>query len=373
MGILDLRSIYVANGVGIVLLIILLYVSHTKILRDRTEDRIYSLMCFGVMLGCFFEAFSYTIDGKLFPGSIILNYIANTYLYSFNLLLPLAVIFYVDLGLYHNINRLKEKYKVQKIIAFIMILLNIINLFYPIIYDISANNEYSRRPLSYLFYVVIVYYFITTYMIERRYEKENGTRSFFNINAFLFPIILGTGLQFMFYGLSLAWLSSAIGLLGLYMMQQNELAYIDPLVDTYNRQYFNHVLSAWTNRKNSFSGVMLDIDRFKNINDTFGHSEGDRALKQVTDILKAARKNNELVFRFAGDEFVVLKRNETEEGMKSYLDEVERKLTEFNNGDHPYKLSLSYGVSYFEDEDIDLFLKDMDNKMYAMKSKHHKD
>ena len=141
MGILDLRSIYVANGVGIVLLIILLYVSHTKILRDRIEDRIYSLMCFGVMLGCFFEAFSYTIDGKLFPGSIILNYIANTYLYSFNLLLPLAVIFYVDLGLYHNINRLKDKYKVQKIIGLIMILLNIINLFYPIIYDINANNE----------------------------------------------------------------------------------------------------------------------------------------------------------------------------------------------------------------------------------------
>ena len=373
MGILDLRSIYVANGVGIVLLIILLYVSHTKILRDRTEDRIYSLMCFGVMLGCFFEAFSYTIDGKLFPGSIILNYIANTYLYSFNLLLPLAVIFYVDLGLYHNINRLKDKYKVQKIIGLIMILLNIINLFYPIIYDINANNEYSRRPLSYLFYVVIVFYFITTYMTEREYEKENGTRSFFNINAFLFPIILGTGLQFMFYGLSLAWLSSAIGLLGLYMMQQNELAYIDPLVETYNRQYFNHVLSAWTNHKNSFSGAMFDIDCFKDINDTFGHSEGDRALKQVTDILKAARKDNELVFRFAGDEFIVLKRNETEEGMKYYLDEVERKLAEYNNGDHPYKLSLSYGASYFEDEDIDLFLKDMDNKMYAMKSEHHKD
>ena len=370
---MDLRSIYVANGVGIILLIILLCVSHTKILRDRTEDRIYSLMCFGVMLGCFFEAFSYTIDGKIFPGSIILNYIANTYLYSFNLLLPLAVIFYVDLGLYHNVAHLKERYKPQKIIALIMISLNIVNLFYPIVYTISSDNVYSRRPLSYLFYVVIVYYFITTYMTERKYEKENGTRSFFNINLFLIPIILGTGLQFAFYGLSLAWLSSAIGLMGLYMMQQNELAYIDPLVDTYNRQYLNHVLAAWINRNNKFTGVMFDIDNFKNINDTFGHSEGDRALKEVTDILKASRRNNELVFRFAGDEFIVLKRSEHEEEMNYYLDEVKRRLDEFNSGSHQYKLSLSYGVSYFEEADLDVFMKEMDNRMYEMKMKHHKE
>ena len=51
-----------------------------------------------------------------------------------------------------------------------------------------------------------------------RYEKENGARTFINIKMFLIPIIIGAGLQFMFYGLSLAWLSAALGLMGLYMM-----------------------------------------------------------------------------------------------------------------------------------------------------------
>ncbi|MBR4483800.1 MAG: hypothetical protein IKO97_01225, partial [Erysipelotrichaceae bacterium] len=59
----NMQSIYISNGVGIFILVILLIVSGTKILRYRIEDRIYTMLCFGVMLGCFFEAFSYTIDG----------------------------------------------------------------------------------------------------------------------------------------------------------------------------------------------------------------------------------------------------------------------------------------------------------------------
>ena len=55
---MDMRSIYITNGTGIFILLMLLYVSRTKILRDTHEDRIYSAMVFGVMLGCIMEAFS---------------------------------------------------------------------------------------------------------------------------------------------------------------------------------------------------------------------------------------------------------------------------------------------------------------------------
>ena len=74
--------------------------------------------------------------------------------------------------------------------------------------------------------------------VTRRFEKENGARTFFNVKMFLLPILIGAGLQFAFYGLSLAWLSAALGLVGLYMMQQNEVAYLDALAGTYNRQTF---------------------------------------------------------------------------------------------------------------------------------------
>ena len=286
---MDLRSIYIANGTGIFLLLILLYVSHAKTFRHETEDYLFRSMVFGVMLGCSMEMLSYAIDGHLFPGAIALNYVANTVLYTINLLLPFFVLCYVDIGLYGDEKRIWGKYKPQIIIGVVMTSLNIVNFFYPINYYITDQNVYERRPFGYVYYFVILYYMITAMMLTRRYEKDNGTRAFFNITVFVLPILIGAGLQFMFYGLSLAWLSAAIGVIGLFMMQQNELAYIDVLVDTYNRQYFDHVLSAWTNRGNTFAGAMFDIDDFKSINDNLGHTEGDKALKDVTTLLKQSR------------------------------------------------------------------------------------
>ena len=372
MSLLDLRSIYIANGLGIFILLMLRYASRAKILRDHPEDRVYNLMVYGVMIGCFFEAFSYTIDGHVFACSRILNYAANTYLYSFNLLLSLCVLIYVDLGLYGDTRRIWKRYKPHIIIAAVMIALNFVNYFVPVIYTISPQNEYSRTPLSYSYYVSILFFLISAAVLNRRYEKENGARSFFNINVFILPIILGAGLQFAFYGLSLAWLSAAVGLVGLYMMQQNELAYVDPLVDTYNRQYLNHIVSAWTSRGHSFAGCMFDLDDFKSINDTYGHSEGDNVLKAITRILKSSRQENEWVFRYAGDEFMVLKLTPEPDGLDAYMEEVKKELAEHNRLHHPIKLSLSYGRSFCDNDDIDSFLKDMDKRMYEMKAEHHR-
>ena len=370
---MDLGSIFIANGVGIFILLMLWYVSRTKILRRRAEDRVYSFMVLGVMIACFMEAFSYLLDGKVFPGSRFLNYIANTYLYSVNLLLPFCVLVYIDLGIYGDTGRIWKHYEPQIIIGITMFAVNIVNFFIPVSYYITEQNVYERGPMSYVYYFVILYYCLTGLLLVRRYEKENGARSFFNINMFLIPILLGAGLQFLFYGLSLAWLSAALGLVGLFMMQQNEQAYVDSLVDTYNRQYMNHIMSGWMSRGISFAGVMLDIDRFKKINDQYGHSEGDKALKTVTEILKRSKRDNEWVFRFAGDEFIVLKTTNDPDGLSAYMDEVNRNLEAYNHAGHPYPIALSYGMGFFDSGSIDTFMKNLDSKMYEMKTKHHEE
>lgn len=371
---MDLLSIYVSNGTGIIILLMLLYVSRSRTQRDSIEDRIFTFMIFGVMAGCFMEAFSYTIDGKLFSGARILNYIANTYLYTINVVLPFLVLVYVDLGLYGDLGRIRKKYRIEIAILIIMIVMNIVNFFYPITYYINELNVYERRPLSYLSYVIILYYCLVAMIVTSRYEKENGARTFINIRMFLVPILIGAGLQFMFYGLSLAWLSAALGLNGLYMMQQNETAYIDSLVDIYNRQYFNHILSGWIASGRDIVGIMIDIDHFKSINDNYGHSEGDRALKALVDILKKARKDNERVFRLAGDEFIVMKLTDDIKGLDRFMNDVKKGLDTYNRENGlPYKLAISYGSSHFEPHksSIDDFMKEMDDNMYRMKSEHH--
>ena len=369
---IDMRSIYISNGVGIAILLILQYVSRTKVLSRRVEDKVYTFMVVGVMFGCFMEALSYALDGHLFFGSRFLNYVANTYLYTVNLLLPFCVLVYVDLELYGDLKRIRRRYKPQIAVGVAMLAATVVNLIVPITFYISNENVYERRPFSYVYFVVIFYYCITALVLTRRYEKENGAKAFLNIGLFLLPIFVGTALQFMFYGLSLAWLASAIGLTGLFMMQQNEMAYVDSLADVYNRQYFNRVLSAWAIREGGVTGAMFDIDRFKSINDVLGHSEGDRALQTVTNILKSARRDDEWVFRYAGDEFVVLKRTEDPNGLDAYLNRVRESLEGFNAAEHPYQISLSYGVSVLDGENVDAFMGEMDRKMYEMKAQHHK-
>lgn len=369
---MDLRSIYIANGVGVFILLMLFYTSREQILRRRIEDKVYSWLIFGVAMGCFMEALSYTIDGKMFAGARFLNYVANTYLYSVNLLLPFSVLVFIDLKLYGDTARIREKYKPQIVIGILMFSMNIVNFFIPISYVITADNVYMRKPFSYVYYIVILYYCLSAARTSHVYEKENGAKAFFSIGMFLAPILVGAGLQFMFYGLSLAWLSAAIGLTGLYMMQQNEVAYIDPLTDTYNRQYMNSLLSSWTMRGIHFCGAMLDVDHFKHINDTYGHSEGDRALQTVADILKVSRLENEIVIRFAGDEFIILKRGTDPDGLNAYMRNVEGKVKRHSRDDALYPLSLSYGISYYEHGNIDAFMKEMDDRMYKMKEEHHK-
>ena len=129
---MDLRSICIANCTGIFLLLMLLYTCRTKMLRHRMDDRIFMFLVFGVMIACLMEMLSYLIDGKVFPGARALNYIANTYLYSVNLLLPFCVLVYVDLGLYGDISRIRKKYKPQIIIGLVMFCVTITNFFVPI-------------------------------------------------------------------------------------------------------------------------------------------------------------------------------------------------------------------------------------------------
>lgn len=265
-----------------------------------------------------------------------------------------------------------KHYKPQIAVGAVMLAVTLANLFVPICFTITEDNVYERLPLGNVYYLVILYYCATSLVLTKRYERENGARAFFNVDMFLVPILIGAGLQFMFYGLSLAWLSAAIGLVGMFMMQQNEMAYVDSLVDTYNRQFMNHILSAWISRGIRFSGVMLDVDRFKDINDRFGHSEGDEALKTVADILKKARRNREWVFRFAGDEFIVLVRTDDPGALEAYMGEVNRALEERNRGASDYAIRLSYGIGSIGDGDIDTFMKAMDGKMYEMKAGHHR-
>ena len=118
---------------------------------------------------------------------------------------------------------------------------------------------------------------------------------------------------------------------------------------------------------------MMDIDDFKDVNDNFGHGVGDRAIWKLGDILLKSLPDGGLAIRYAGDEFIVLLPNASDELVRITMVEINNNLRTFNESkQEPFTLSVSMGDARYElDGDVETFLSRMDERMYEEKRKYH--
>ncbi len=189
----------------------------------------------------------------------------------------------------------------------------------------------------------------------------------------LAPPIIGTLIQIFNYGVSLAWTSVALGLVGIHMALQNEHSYIDPLTRLYNRNYLDYALAVISGKSTCTAGLMIDLDYFKSINDKYGHSVGDEALIDAALIIQSSVPEKADAIRFAGDEFIVIIHNSSEEEINETAENIKRAVKDFNeNGQKIYKLSFSIGSSIFTSgSSVDEFFSRMDENMYSEKREKH--
>ena len=131
------------------------------------------------------------------------------------------------------------------------------------------------------------------------------------------------------------------------------IALYDTLTNLYNRRYFEERLGLVAQKSfyegTALSLVMIDIDHFKKINDTFGHTEGDKVLREVSSLLKASVRKKDTVARYGGEEFIlILPEAGTEES--SMIAERIRRLVEstpFEVSRARINLTISLGISNF--------------------------
>lgn len=154
-----------------------------------------------------------------------------------------------------------------------------------------------------------------------------------------------------------------------------EEAMKDGLTGINNRNAFDkHIEDISSNRlpEDSFVFVMMDLDNFKKINDTIGHSEGDLTLEIVSKIiLEETAKLNGNAFRYGGDEFVLIFRNETSNDVYKVCRTIKERfrysITEELNR---LNVSLSFGMAEDSKGSFDEALKIADDQMYIYKNRH---
>lgn len=256
----------------------------------------------------------------------------------------------------------------------LFLLISQVNIRLGFFFNVDENNVYHREPLVSLFYIYMLFCCIFSVGVLYVHRFRHGKVAFFPIYMYLAPIITGSVLQMVIYGVSLAWLGTAIGVVALYMSMLSQSSYLDFLTGLYNRLFFKHTMDRLKSRSAAdHYGIMIDMDLFKEINDTYGHSAGDQALRDAAGIFrKVVTGSSASVFRFAGDEFIIIVKSAQEEEVTALEDNLRQEADRFNAGSgRKYKVAFSMGhAKYDPDNDTnDSFLKKIDKAMYADKTR----
>jgi diguanylate cyclase (GGDEF)-like protein len=158
-----------------------------------------------------------------------------------------------------------------------------------------------------------------------------------------------------------------------------DLSLTDELTGLHNRRGFlalagQHLKLANRMRQGCVL-VFADLDGLKQINDRFGHPEGDAALRHLADALRATTRESSIVARVGGDEFAVLMFNAPAGSDRLLIDRITRRLETAHRRDRPlYPLSVSMGAVAYDPEQpcsIDELLARADRRMYAKKAERH--
>jgi len=150
------------------------------------------------------------------------------------------------------------------------------------------------------------------------------------------------------------------------------LAETDALTGAYNRRKMEEsILSALADprgRRRRFSVIMMDLDKFKHVNDRFGHEAGDRAIVDFCSIVRSSIRGNDQFARWGGEEFLILSES-TDEDEAAVLAERIRARTAAFAFSHGEKLTASFGVaSARRGDSLDSLVKRADEALYAAKA-----
>lgn len=148
------------------------------------------------------------------------------------------------------------------------------------------------------------------------------------------------------------------------------LTLIDPLTGLYNRRYFeSYIKQALSSSKTDLVLIMLDVDRFKQFNDTYGHLCGDLALKHLSKVVKKSIRTSDILVRMGGEEFAILIPKTL---VRECFDIAQKVRKNVEDSNFIYKgksipITISLGIAEYNGKTIPEFIECADNALYEAK------
>ena len=362
------------------LLLVLLLIFQRKTIHTKTGDRFISLDIMTLLL-----LLSETVGhiGELHPEKyLVLAKVGYYMIFALDPADYLFAILYINCWL-SDTNKKRGShlfvlaYRIFVITNFVLVTVSVIfNLKWFYYFD---GATYSRGPFFLARAVLLMVFCLLVSVYTIIYSESifpDYRRAIFSLPTLA---AIGALLQVVFPDLNMTYGSIAVGLLILFFQLQSRNLDVDYLTGTLNRRGLDirleeAIRNAQAGGK-TFSAIMMDLDHFKDINDTYGHIEGDYALKKVAEILFEVFSQYASIGRYGGDEFCVLTDVQDEAKLSEAVELLEDELEKWNyKKEKPYSIEVSLGSRVYDPSskmNAKQFQMAIDELMYNQKRSHH--
>ncbi|MBO5453485.1 MAG: diguanylate cyclase [Clostridia bacterium] len=347
--------IYIQSQVLCIILLLTMLVFDLKYNQKQKPSSLHGIYILGVLAGAFdiLRAISYGKAPLIWLGHMsnilylsVFGFIGFLWLSYCNR--EFGLVFWKNL-------RIKLLYMIPAVLVLGMV---ITSSSLENIYVIDAGGVYSKGDMYFIPFVSYLYIALTgiVALICRNRSRYDRDRSkFATFAAFSLPALAVLIYRiFMPYGgLALETYVVLLSVMILYINNQHRQILIDSLTKLPNRFGMDaelaEQLGEFKKDKNDlFTVIVCDLDDFKQINDSFGHMEGDRALKIIADILnRVSSMNNGSAYRMGGDEFVIITDDTSAETTQNIYNQIAEELKNVSFRDD-FTLGMSLGAASYD-------------------------
>lgn len=370
---------YLQTNITCVVIMLLLLYARSKTAGKTSIEKQENLLIYQGIIISLADILSWAFNNLDTAYARVFSYAGNMIYYIVSCTILFGWLLYVNMKTGKLPSEIRRVAVFASVPLILFTLLVLTTPYTKLIFYVDSENAYHRGSLVYLHWLVAFSYLIASDVIAILRAQTIGSSS--NKNALyrlcyfgLFPLIT-TILQIFLEGSSMIPVGITISLILFFTRLQNDLISIDSLTGINNRSQLGRFLNEKFSNEHSEEVVfmiMIDINDFKGINDTYGHLSGDEALIEFAQLLKRACGKYRGLFlsRYGGDEFAIVGIEKSNLTCEKLIQDIELELTRFNTST-PLKFPLSISAGSYKGSITNLSINELirrsDESMYKKK------